>query len=100
DDAATSPLIDGAFDPFTAGLLDGLEKNLLDEMYEGQAGDRDLAAMLLSDLGWMEDYRVRGLPKTLRSEVMQWHLDCDRDTRRALKHGAVPIYLGACESTA
>lgn len=98
--AGEADLIEGNFDPFTAGLLDGLTQDLEDDMSNLRLrGDRDLASMLYSDLGWLEDYRVGGLPKPLRSEVMHWVFDCTHEINVALRNSVVPSNGGACEFT-
>jgi hypothetical protein len=97
--AAEARLIDGEFDPVTAGLLDGLQKNLEDDLETGPTGDRGLALMLYNNLGWMIHYRIDDYPEPLRTEIMQWHLDCTHQINVALRRGVVPKYGGACEFT-
>ncbi len=102
DDAADAKLVERdegrGFDPFTEGMLQGLEKDLEEEQSESpRVGDRDLAFMLSVDLDWMEGYRVEGFLQPFRSEVMNWYLDCTHEIHVALRSGVVPYSYGACE---
>lgn len=97
--AAEAELIGGEFDPLTAGLLNGLQKNLEEDMETGPAGDRRLARMLHTNLGWLIECRIDRHPEPLRTEIMQWHLDCAHEINVALRRSAVPKYGGACEFT-
>jgi hypothetical protein len=92
--AAEAELIDGEFDPFTAGLLNGVQKNLEEEMETGSAGDQRLALMLYNNLSWLLDYRIDHHP-----EPMQWRFDCTHELNVALRRGVVPKHGGACEFT-
>src|SRR5436305_7951383 len=92
--AAEAELIDGKFDPFTEGLMDGLQKNLEQDMETGSVGDRRLASMQYENWLWIVHYRVDHYPEPLRSEIMQWHFDCTHEINVALRRGVVPKYGG------
>jgi hypothetical protein len=97
--AATAELIDGEFDPFTGGLMDGLQRNLEEDMEDRQPGDNTLALMLYNNWLWIVHYRIDHYPEPLRTEIMQWHFDCAHEINIALRRRVVPKYGGACEFT-
>lgn len=98
--AAQADLIDGEFDPFTRGLMDGLQQNLEEDRDEARLpGDRDLAGMLYQNWLWIVHYRIDHYPEPLRTEIMQWHFDCAHEINVALRRGVVPKHGGACEFT-
>lgn len=97
--AAEADLIEGKFDPFTAGLLDGIAKDLEeDEGSHLQPGDYDLTWMLDVDEQLLEEYRVHGFREPLRSRVMHLYFDCTHEINLALKRG-YSVGWGACELT-
>ena len=97
--AAEADLIDGKFDPFTAGLLDGVAKNLEeDEGSHLQPGDDDLMWMLDVDEQLLEEYRVNRFREPLRSNVMHLYFDCTHEINVALKRG-YSVGWGNCELT-
>lgn len=97
--ASEAKLIDGEFDPFTQGSLQGLQENLEEEMETGPVGDRRIARMIYTNLSWLIAYRFDHHPEPLRTEIMQWHFDCTHDINVALRRGVVPRHNGACEFT-
>jgi hypothetical protein len=99
ENAADADLIDGEFDPFTGGLMDGLQRNLEEDMEARQPGDSRLALMLYNDWLWIVQYRIDHYPEPLRTEIMQWHFDCTHAINVALQRGLVPRHGGGCEFT-
>jgi hypothetical protein len=97
--AAEAELIDREFDPFTGGLMNGLQKNLEEEMETGSEGDRHLALMLYENWLWIVHYRIDHYSEPLRTEIMQWHFDCAHEINVALRRGVVPKHGGACVFT-
>lgn len=97
-DAAEADMVDGHFDPFTAGLLDGTEKNLEEDSSDGtlRRGDKDITEMLSVAEEWMVFYRVGSykgpLPEPTRRNVMQWYRECTHSIYVAIRSGATTGY--------
>lgn len=98
-------MVDGHFDPFTAGLLDGIEKNLEEDSSDSRLsrGDQDITQMLSAAEGWMVSYRVGSykgqLPEPTRTHVMTWYMGCTHEIYVALRSGSA-IGYGDCFFTA
>ena len=97
--AATAELIDREFDPLTGGLMDGLQRNLEEDMEDRQPADSTLALMLYNNRLWIVHYRIDHYPEPLRTEIMQWHFDCAHEITVALRRRVVPEHGGSCELT-
>jgi hypothetical protein len=100
-DAAEADLIEGHFDPFTTGLLDGLEKNLEEDSSDRKLsrGDKDITQMLDQAEEWMVFYRIGSykgpLPEPTRTHVQEWYSDCTHAIYIALRSGSTTGY-GNC----
>jgi hypothetical protein len=96
--AAEADMVDGHFDPFTAGLLDGLEKELEDDESFGHLnmGDADMNTMLGIAEEWLTFYRVGSykgpLPQPTRKHVSEWYDACVHSIYVALRAGATTGY--------
>lgn len=96
---SAAELIDGEFDPITGGLMDGLQRNLEEDMKTGSVGDQRLALMLYNNWLWIVQYRIDHRMGPPSAEIMQWHFDCTHEINVALRRGVVPKRGGACEFT-
>ncbi len=102
DDASDAELADAKFDPFTAGLLKGTEKNLKEdwenEYGDVQQGDRDLAWMLSVDESFLVEYRTSGYPAALQKKTIKMYVDCEYEIKAAIRQGYTTS-PNACEFT-
>jgi hypothetical protein len=99
--AAEADMVDGHFEPLTAGLLDGTEKNLEEDSSDSRVsrGDHDICEMLSQAEEWMVFYRVGSykgqLPEPTRTHVMHWYMGCTHEIYVALRSGSTTGY-GDC----